>query len=60
MAAHGGVFATESQLVQGKSSAASSSQPSVESWYVVDRVPDCDGPRPSQRQAMRSTKNIGF
>jgi preprotein translocase subunit SecD len=60
MAAHGGVLPPNSQLVQGKSSAASSSQPSVESWYVVDRVPVVTGRDLRSATAVRSTKNIGF
>jgi len=48
-----------SQLVQGKSSASASGQQSAESWYVVDRIPVVT-PRPSQRKAVRSTKNIGY
>ena len=60
MAAHGGVLPANSQLVQGKSSAANSSQPSVESWYVVDRVPVVTGRDLRSATAMRSTKNIGF
>jgi preprotein translocase subunit SecD len=60
MAAHGGVLPPNSQLVQGKSSASSSSQPSVESWYVVDRVPVVTGRDLRSATAVRSTKNIGF
>ena len=60
MAAHGGVLPPNSQLVQGKSSAASSSQPSAESWYVVDRVPVVTGRDLRSATAVRSTKNIGF
>src|SRR6202171_5784796 len=43
MAAHGGVLPPNSQLVQGKRSAASSSQSPAVSWYVVDRVPVVTG-----------------
>ena len=60
MAAHGGVLPPNSQLVQGKSSASSSSQPSVESWFVVDRVPVVTGRDLRSATAVRSTKNIGF
>jgi preprotein translocase subunit SecD len=60
MAAHGGVMPPNSQLVQGKSSAASSSQSSAESWYVVDRVPVVTGRDLRSATAVRSTKNIGF
>jgi preprotein translocase subunit SecD len=60
MAAHGGVMPPNSQLVQGKSSASSSSQPSAESWYVVDRVPVVTGRDLRSATAVRSTKNIGF
>jgi preprotein translocase subunit SecD len=60
MAAHGGVLPPNSELVQGKSSAASSSQPSAESWYLVDRVPVVTGRDLRSATAVRSTKNIGF
>jgi preprotein translocase subunit SecD len=60
MAAHGGVMPPNSQLVQGKSSASGSSQPSVESWYVIDRVPVVTGRDLRSATAVRSTKNIGF
>jgi preprotein translocase subunit SecD len=60
MAAHGGVMPPNSQLVQGKSSASSSSQPSAESWYIVDRVPVVTGRDLRSATAVRSTKNIGF
>ena len=59
-AAHGGVMPPNAQLVQGKSSAASSSQPAVESWYVIDRVPVVTGRDLRSATAVRSTKNIGF
>src|ERR1700676_2524625 len=38
MAAHGGVLPPNAQLIQGKSSAAASSQPAVQSWFIIDRV----------------------
>ena len=60
MAAHGGVLPPNSQLVQGKSSASSSGQPSPVSWYVVDRVPVVTGRDLRSATAVRSTKNIGF
>ena len=60
MAAHGGVLPPNSQLVPGKISAASSSQPSSPSWYVVDRVPIVTGRDLRSATAVRSTKNIGF
>jgi preprotein translocase subunit SecD len=59
-AAHGGVMPPNAQLIQGKSSAASSSQPAVESWYVIDRVPVVTGRDLRSATAVRSTKNIGF
>src|ERR1035437_3870361 len=58
-AAHGGVRPPNAQLVQGKSSAAGPSQPAVESWYVVDRVPVVTGRDLRSATAVRSTKNIG-
>jgi preprotein translocase subunit SecD len=60
MAAHGGVLPPNAQLVPGKSSAASSSQPAVESWYVIDRIPVVTGRDLRSATAVRSTKNIGF
>src|ERR1700730_5498412 len=60
MAAHGGVLPPNSQLVQGKSSASTSGQPSPVSWYVVDRVPVVTGRDLRSATAVRSTKNIGF
>jgi preprotein translocase subunit SecD len=60
MAAHGGVLPPNSQLVQGKSSASSTGQPSPVSWYVVDRVPVVTGRDLRSATAVRSTKNIGF
>jgi preprotein translocase subunit SecD len=60
MAAHGGVLPPNAQLLQGKSSAASSSQASVENWYVIDRVPVVTGRDLRSATAVRSTKNIGF
>jgi preprotein translocase subunit SecD len=60
MAAHGGVMPPNSQLVQGKSSASSSSQLSAESWYIVDRVPVVTGRDLRSATAVRSTKNIGY
>jgi len=43
LAARGGVLPPNAQIVQGKSSASSSSQPVAESWYVIDRVPVVTG-----------------
>jgi preprotein translocase subunit SecD len=60
MAAHGGVMPPNSILVPGKSSAAAAGQPSVESWYVIDRVPVVTGRDLRSATAVRSTKNIGF
>jgi preprotein translocase subunit SecD len=60
MAAHGGVLPPNSQLVQGKSSASSTGEPSPVSWYVVDRVPVVTGRDLRSATAVRSTKNIGF
>src|ERR1700681_4748752 len=60
MAAHGGVLPPNSQLIQGKSSASSTGQPSPVSWYVVDRVPVVTGRDLRSATAVRSTKNIGF
>ena len=60
MAAHGGVLPPNSQLIQGKSSASSTGQPSPVNWYVVDRVPVVTGRDLRSATALRSTKNIGF
>ena len=60
MAAHGGVLPPNSQLIQGKSSASSTGQPSPVNWYVVDRVPVVTGRDLRSATAVRSTKNIGF
>ncbi len=60
MAAHGGVMPPNSQLVQGKSSAAGTSASSAESWYVIDRVPVVTGRDLRSATPVRSTKNIGF
>jgi len=59
-AAHGGVMPPNSELVQGKASAAGTSQASGESWYVVDRVPVVTGRDLRSATALRSTKNAGF
>jgi len=60
MAEHGGVMPPNSQLVQGKSSAAGTSPSSAESWYVIDRVPVVTGRDLRSATAVRSTKNIGY
>jgi preprotein translocase subunit SecD len=60
LAAHGGILPPNGQVVQGKSSAASSGQAAVESWYVIDRVPVVTGRDLRSATAVRSTKNIGF
>jgi preprotein translocase subunit SecD len=60
MAAHGGILPPNAQLVQGKSAPSSSGQPSVESWYLIDRVPVVTGRDLRSATAVRSTKNIGF
>jgi preprotein translocase subunit SecD len=60
MAAHGGVLPPNAQIVQGKSSAAGTSQSSGESWYVIDRVPIVTGRDLRSATPIRSTKNIGF
>ncbi len=60
LAAHGGILPPNAQVVQGKSSASSSSQPAVESWYVIDRVPVVTGRDLRSATAIRSTKNPGF
>jgi preprotein translocase subunit SecD len=60
LAAHGGVLPPNAQVVQGKSSASSSGQPAVESWYVIDRVPVVTGRDLRSATAIRSTKNPGF
>src|ERR1700676_640898 len=60
MAAHGGVLPPNSQLIQGKSSASSTGQPSPVNWYVVDRVPVVTGRDLRSATAVLSTKNIGF
>lgn len=60
MAAHGGVLPPNAQIVQGKSSAASSSQPQGESWYVIDRVPVVTGRDLRSATPVRSTKNPGY
>ncbi len=60
MAAHGGVLPPNSQIVQGKSSASATGQPSPESWYVVDRIPVVTGRDLRSATAVRSTKNIGY
>jgi preprotein translocase subunit SecD len=60
MAAHGGVLPPNAQIVQGKSSAAGTSQSAGESWYVIDRVPIVTGRDLRSATPIRSTKNIGF
>ncbi len=60
LAAHGGVLPPNAQLVQGKGSASSSSQPAGESWYLIDRTPVVTGRDLRSATAVRSTKNIGF
>jgi preprotein translocase subunit SecD len=60
LAAHGGVLPPNAQIVQGKASAASSSQPAAESWYVIDRVPVVTGRDLRSATPVRSTKNPGF
>jgi preprotein translocase subunit SecD len=60
LAAHGGILPPNAQVVQGKSSASSSSQPAVESWFVIDRVPVVTGRDLRSATAIRSTKNPGF
>ena len=60
LAAHGGILPPNAQIVQGKSSASSSSQPAVESWYVIDRVPVVTGRDLRSATAIRSTKNPGY
>ncbi|HTC65150.1 MAG TPA: protein translocase subunit SecD [Candidatus Saccharimonadales bacterium] len=60
LAAHGGILPPNAQVVQGKSSASSSSQPAVESWYVIDRVPIVTGRDLRSATAIRSTKNPGY
>jgi preprotein translocase subunit SecD len=60
IAAHGGILPPNAQIVQGKSSASSSSQPAVESWYVIDRVPVVTGRDLRSATAIRSTKNPGY
>ena len=60
LAAHGGILPPNAVLVQGKTSAASSSQPAGESWYLIDRVPVVTGRDLRSATAVRSAKNIGF
>src|SRR5450631_2036759 len=60
LVAHGGILPPNAQVLQGKSSAASSGQAAVESWYVIDRVPVVTGRDLRSATAVRSTKNIGF
>jgi preprotein translocase subunit SecD len=60
LAAHGGILPPNAQIVQGKSSAASSSQPAADSWYVVDRVPVVTGRDLRSATPVRSTKNPGY
>jgi len=60
MAAHGGVLPPNAQIVQGKSSAAGTSQSAGESWYVIDRAPVVTGRDLRSATPIRSTKNIGF
>lgn len=60
MAAHGGVLPPNAQIVQGKTTASSSSQPQGESWYVIDRVPVVTGRDLRSATPIRSTKNPGF
>ncbi|MGH9678397.1 MAG: protein translocase subunit SecD, partial [Candidatus Acidiferrales bacterium] len=60
MAAHGGILPPNSQLIQGKSTAASAGQPGAESWYLIDRVPIVTGRDLRSATPVRSTKNIGF
>lgn len=60
MAAHGGVLPPNAQIVEGKSSAAGSSEAAGDSWYVVDRVPVVTGRDLRSATPVRSTKNPGF
>lgn len=60
LAGHGGVLPPNAQIVQGKSTASSSSQSSSDSWYVIDRVPVVTGRDLRSATPVRSTKNIGF
>jgi preprotein translocase subunit SecD len=60
LAAKGGILPPNAQLVQGKSSAAASGQPAVESWYIIDRVPVVTGRDLRSATAVRSTKNVGY
>ena len=60
LASHGGILPPNAQLVQGKSSASTSSQPAVDSWYLIDRVPVVTGRDLRSATAVRSTKNIGY
>ena len=60
LASHGGVLPPNAQVVQGKSSATSASQPAGENWYVIDRVPVVTGRDLRSATPVRSTKNIGF
>jgi preprotein translocase subunit SecD len=60
LASHGGILPPNAQLVQGKSSISTSSQPAVDSWYLIDRVPVVTGRDLRSATAVRSTKNIGY
>jgi preprotein translocase subunit SecD len=60
LAAHGGILPPNAQLIQGKSTAASSGPSAGDSWYLVDRVPVVTGRDLRSATAVRSTKNIGF
>jgi preprotein translocase subunit SecD len=60
MAARGGVMPPNAQLIQGKSTPSASGQPSIDSWYIIDRVPVVTGRDLRSATAVRSTKNVGF
>ena len=60
LASHGGILPPNAQLVEGKTTAASSTQPVTESWYLIDRAPVVTGRDLRSATAVRSTKNIGF
>jgi preprotein translocase subunit SecD len=60
LAAHGGILPPNAQLVEGKTTAASSTQPVTENWYLIDRAPVVTGRDLRSATAVRSTKNIGF
>ncbi len=60
LAAHGVILPPNAQLIEGKTTAASSTQPVTESWYLIDRAPVVTGRDLRSATAVRSTKNIGF